>query len=112
MGELINLISSGESLVTAIGEMIRIAGLAALVIVLIIGFIFFVPSIVASLRHIKLRIFVCVLNVLAIATVFLKIFIPVLIWLFIMILAISGKPVRQNKNVIPTINIITTKEDE
>ena len=112
MGELIELIVSGESFAAAISQMIRMAGLAAIAIVLIVGFIFFVPTIIASLRHIKLRIFVCILNVLAIVALFLHILIPILIWLFIMILAISGKPVLETKNTIPTINIITGNEED
>lgn len=112
MGELTNLISSGESLATAIGEMLRMAGLTAIVFVLIIGFIFFMPTIIASLRHIKLRVLVCILNVLAIATFFVQILVPIIIWLIIMILAISAKPEQKKQNVIPSINIITTKEEE
>lgn len=112
MEELIKLVSSGESLATAIGEMLRLAGLAAIVIVLIIGFIFFVPTIIASLRHIKLRVLVCILNVAAIATIFVAIYIPVIVWLVIMIIAISGKPEPKNKNVVPSISIITAKEED
>lgn len=112
MGELLELISSGESLAAEIGEMLRVTGLAAIVIVLLVGFVFFLPTIVASLRHIKLRVLVCVLNILAIASIFVAIYIPIVIWLVIMLIAISNRPEQKNRNVIPSINIFTNKEEK
>ena len=107
MSEFIELLVSGESLATAIGELFKIAGAMALAIVLIVGLIFFLPTIIATLRHIKLRVFVCILNVLAIVTLFVQILLPIIVWLVIMILAISGKTESKNKNEIPSINIIS-----
>ena len=107
MSEFIELIVSGESLATALGELFKIAGAMALAIVLMIGVVFFLPTIIATLRHIKLRVFVCVLNVLAIITLFVQILLPIIVWLAIMILAITGTPDSKNKNEIPTINIIS-----
>ena len=59
MSEFIELLVSGESFATAIGELFKVAGVMALAIVLIVGLIFFLPTIIATLRHIKLRVLVC-----------------------------------------------------
>ena len=112
MKEFISLLLSGESFATAISEMIKMAGIAAIVSILLIGLVFFMPTFMALLRHIKLRTFVCIFNVLAIVTLFVQIYITIIIWLIIMIMAISGKTELQNKNGVPSINIISAKEDK
>ena len=67
LAEVIEALSEGRGLLDALSGAFRSAGLLALVLVLLIGLVFFLPAIIASLRHIKLRILVCTMNVAAIA---------------------------------------------
>lgn len=92
LNDFMNAMLAGEGFALAAAEAIRVAGLAAVVLVLLVGLLFFLPTIVATLRHIKARVAVCVLNVLAIVTLFFGVLVPVIIWLVIMIMAIVGNP--------------------
>ena len=91
MDALIYSLREGTNLIENINEAIRLLGILAIVLILIIGFVFFLPTIIASLRHIKLRAFVCVVNVIGISTFFLSFYIPIIIWLVLMIVALVGK---------------------
>lgn len=109
---LLDLISGGNSLLASLSSAFQSLGILVIVLVLIVGLVFFVPTIIASMRHITLRILVCVLNVLAIALFFTKIYIPFIVWLILMILAIACKPEKKTGNTLPTIQIITDKSEK
>ncbi|SET46474.1 hypothetical protein SAMN04487771_101944 [[Clostridium] aminophilum] len=108
---LIDFMSSGQSLADAVTEMLKTMGLMAIVLILVMGFLFFIPTIIASFRQIRLRVLVCALNVLVIATVCFNPFLPAVIWLCIMIIAIAGKREAKKTDGVPAINIITSKDD-
>ena len=65
---LIDFMALEQSLADGVTEMIKTLGFMAIVIILVMGFLFFIPTIISSFRQIRLRVLVCVLNVLVIAT--------------------------------------------
>lgn len=90
MGEFIEAMASGESFLNAMSETIRALGIFALGIVLIIGLVFFAPSIIASLRDIKWKNIVTVVNVVSILAMFIYFPLVIIAWLVLMILAFIG----------------------
>jgi len=85
------LLASGHSLTESIQELVQIAGAVAIVSILLLGFMFFLPTIISGLRKAKLRWIICVVNLVFIAVAFFNIILPAVIWLVLMILAITGK---------------------
>lgn len=110
--DVIEALTRGESIIDSLRTLLQTMGIVAIVLALIGGLLFFAPTIIASMRHIKLRILICVLNVLAIVSIFMKPYIPIIIWAVIMILAISGKPEHSNQNSVPVIKIYSSKEED
>ncbi len=80
------LVSSGS-----VQELFQAAGIAAAAFVLLLGFIFFLPTIVSRVRKSKSRWLICVANVIFIVVAFFNIILPLVIWLGLMILAVTGK---------------------
>lgn len=87
----IRLLVSGGSVPEAIQELFQAAGIAAAAFVLLLGFIFFLPTIISGLRKTKSRRLICVANVIFIVVAFFNIILPLVIWLGLMILAVTGK---------------------
>ena len=87
----IRLLVSSGSVPEAIQELFQAAGIAAAAFVLLLGFIFFLPTIVSGLRKSKSRWLICVANVIFIVVAFFNIILPLVIWLGLMILAVTGK---------------------
>ena len=87
----IRLLVSGGSVPEAIQELFQAAGIAAAAFVLLLGFIFFLPTIISGLRKTKSRRLICVANVIFIVVAFFNIVLPLVIWLGLMILAVTGK---------------------
>lgn len=87
----IRLLVSSGSVPEAIQELFQAAGIVAAAFVLLLGFIFFLPTIVSGLRKTKSRWLICVANVIFIVVVFFNIVLPLVIWLGLMILAVTGK---------------------
>lgn len=87
----IRLLVSGGSVPEAIQELFQAAGIAAAAFVLLLGFIFFLPTIISGLRKSKSRWLICVANVIFIVVAFFNIVLPLVIWLGLMILAVTGK---------------------
>lgn len=87
----IRLLVSGGSVPEAIQELFQAAGIAAATFVLLLGFIFFLPTIISGLRKSKSRWLICVANVIFIVVAFFNIILPLVIWLGLMILAVTGK---------------------
>jgi len=58
---------------------------------MLLGAIFFLPTIISGLRKAKLRWVICIVNVVFIVVAFFNIILPVMIWVVLMILAITGK---------------------
>lgn len=112
LSTLMDMLIAGYSFTKAINEMIRLAGTTAIALILILGLVFFLPIIIASARKIEHRTLVCIANITVIVTLFLKFYIPIILWLIIMIIALSDKHEKQKKNEIPTINIIKYNEEE
>ena len=80
------LVSSGS-----VQELFQAAGIAAAAFVLLLGFIFFLPTIVSRVRKSKSRWLICVATVIFIVVAFFNIILPLVIWLGLMILAVTGK---------------------
>lgn len=87
----IRLLVSSGSVPEAIQELFQAAGIVAAAFILLLGFIFFLPTIVSGLRKTKSRWLICVANVIFIVVVFFNIVLPLVIWLGLMILAVTGK---------------------
>lgn len=87
----IRLLVSSGSVPEAIQELFQAAGIVAAAFVLLLGFIFFLPTIVSGLRKTKSRWLICVANVIFIVVAFFNIVLPLVIWLGLMILAVTGK---------------------
>ena len=87
----IRLLVSSGSVPEAIQELFQAAGIVAAAFVLLLGFIFFLPTIISGLRKSKSRWLICVANVIFIVVAFFNIILPVVIWLGLMILAVAGK---------------------
>ena len=87
----IRLLVSSGSVPEAIQELFQAAGIAAAAFVLLLGFIFFLPTIISGLRKSKSRWLICVANVIFIVVAFFNIVLPLVIWLGLMILAVTGK---------------------
>lgn len=87
----IRLLVSSGSIPEAIQELFQAAGIVAAAFVLLLGFIFFLPTIVSGLRKSKSRWLICVANVIFIVVAFFNIILPLVIWLGLMILAVTGK---------------------
>lgn len=73
--------------------------------VLLLGFIFFLPTIILGLRKSKSRWLICVANVIFIVVAFFNIILPLVIWLGLMILAVTGK---KDAKKIETTGVKTT----
>ena len=87
----ISLLVSSGSIPEAIQELFQAAGIVAAAFVLLLGFIFFLPTIISGLRKSKSRWLICVANVIFIVVAFFNIILPLVIWLGLMILAVTGK---------------------
>ena len=87
----IRLLVSSGSVPEAIQELFQAAGIVAAAFVLLLGFIFFLPTIISGLRKTKSRRLICVANVIFIVVAFFNIILPLVIWLGLMILAVTGK---------------------
>ena len=68
----IRLLVSSDSIPEAIQELFQAAGIAALAFVLLLGFIFFLPTIISGLRESKPRWLICVANVVFITDFILQ----------------------------------------
>lgn len=88
---LLRMLVSSDSLSQTIHELFQVAGIAAVALVLLIGFIFFLPTIISGLRKARLRGLICIVNLVLIATAFFNSILPLVIWLILMALAITGK---------------------
>lgn len=87
----IRLLVSSGSIPEAIQELFQATGIVAAAFVLLLGFIFFLPTIISGLRKSKSRWLICVANVIFIVVAFFNIVLPLVIWLGLMILAVTGK---------------------
>ncbi|WP_303436840.1 hypothetical protein [uncultured Oscillibacter sp.] len=87
----IRLLVSSGSIPEAIQELFQATGIVAAAFVLLLGFIFFLPTIISGLRKSKSRWLICVANVIFIVVAFFNIILPLVIWLGLMILAVTGK---------------------
>ena len=87
----IRLLVSSGSIPEAIQELFQATGIVAAAFVLLLGFIFFLPTIISGLRKSKSRWLICVANVIFIVVAFFNIILPLVIWLGFMILAVTGK---------------------
>lgn len=112
LSTIIDGITAGQSLVSSFNEAIKLMGIAAIVLILVVGLLFFLPIIIASMRQIKLRVPVCIANVLIILTLFMKFYIPVILWLTIMLIAVCNKQEKPKGFEIPTINIIKYESED
>lgn len=104
------LLSSG-SVPEAIQEIFQVAGIMAVAFILLLGFIFFLPTIISGLRKAKARWLVCIVNVIFIVVAFFNIILPLVIWLLLMILAVAGKK-DINKIETTGVKITYTREDD
>ena len=87
----IRLLVSSGSVPEAVQELFQAAGIVAAAFVLLLGFIFFLPTIISGLRKTKSRWLICAANVIFIVVAFFNIILPLVIWLGLMILAVTGK---------------------
>lgn len=87
----IRLLVSSGSIPEAIQELFQATGIVAAAFVLLLGFIFFLPTIISGLRKSKSRWLICGANVIFIVVAFFNIILPLVIWLGLMILAVTGK---------------------
>ena len=87
----IRLLVSSGSIPEAIQELFQATGIVAAAFVLLLGFIFFLPTLISGLRKSKSRWLICVANVIFIVVAFFNIILPLVIWLGLMILAVTGK---------------------
>lgn len=79
------------------------AGIALMVLILLAGLAFFVPAIVAGMRSVRVKELLCVVNVLAVATVFIDAMVPVLVWLVCIIAAFIADPIPGAQSEYPEI---------
>lgn len=104
--ELYQPFSATEQLIHSIRDMFAALGILALVFVLILGLIYFAPTIIASMRNIRLKALVCIVNVGTIPLFFVRMWLPAILWLVLMILSIVGKRKRPDSD-LPNITIQT-----
>ena len=90
--------------IESIQQLTQTIGALSIIFILIIGFIFFLPIIISSVRKSACRLIICILNITSIPLFFINLFIPVVIWLILMILAITSKKSIE-KITPPDINI-------
>ncbi len=108
----IRLLTSGESVPEAIQELFQVAGIMTIAFVLLLGFVYFLPTIISGLRKTKLRWIIFILNVVFIVVLFFNLILPLVIWLVLMVLAITGK---KDMNKIETTGVKITyshREDD
>ncbi len=91
-------------------KLLDVAGVGTVIMIILIVLVYFLPAVIALIRKTKMRLLICILNVLSIATFFTKIYVPIVIWLVIMLLAIIGKRDVRTRNNLPDI-VIQKEED-
>lgn len=109
---LFRLLATNDSLPETIQELVEVAGIMAIAFIILLGFIFFLPTIISGLRKAKLRWLIFIVNMIFIVVAFFNIILPLIIWLVLMIFASAGK---KDKDKIETSGIKITysyKEDD
>lgn len=110
--EIFEMLASGESFIKAMESMLKTAGIVALIFALLFGFIFFLPLIIASLRCIKWKITVCILNVFSILLLFKGVIAPLLAWLILLTISITCKTEKRYKTELPNIQIMVGQNEQ
>lgn len=104
IADSLSIIATGANFLTAVKWILQISIGGAIAVILLFGLLFFLPALIASMRHITARKFVCGANILSVLTLIVNWFVPIIIWLILMIVAVLGKP-EHKKQDVPTIHI-------
>lgn len=80
-----------ESMLDKMTELVKTLGIFAVIVILLILAIYFLPTIISLVRDIKFKIPIIIVNIVTVFIAFKKIGISLIVWLILVILSLVGK---------------------